>query len=137
MRTVSVLIVTTLFVVCAPDLYAQEAKRKLLDEYSYKVVSSSTTGVAPTSGRKYNIKLGERCRMKKALAKPYVTALADSIYGASDHEKVAVFLYMQKMDTADGAYARAFVENGTVTEQSVEEYIVNYNDDLKALPVCD
>lgn len=117
--------------------HGQDSEVKILARHNYELHSSSTTGVAPQSGRKYNYVVSSDCRLNERQAKGYSAALADSLYEVSGLDKAVVFLYLDGMDPASVAYAKAKVANGSVVEQDFAEYLLYSHEKWKNAPVCD
>lgn len=121
----------------ATPAVAQEDGQNILDRHAYRLHSSSTTGVAPVSGEKYNYVVEADCLLDETQAKAYSTALTDSLASAQpDLGKIAVFLYMDGMDPASVAYAKAVRVGGEMEEQTVQGYVAQHYPEWREAESC-
>jgi len=121
----------------ATPAVAQEDDENILDRHAYRLHSSSTTGVAPVSGEKYSYVVEADCLLDETQAKAYSTALTDSLASAQpDLGKVAVFLYMDGMDPASVAYAKAVRVGGEMEEQTVQGFVARHYPEWREAKSC-
>ena len=136
-NSLRLLLVAFIWPLIATPAVAQEDDGNILDRHAYRLHSSSTTGVAPVSGEKYNYVVEADCLLNETQAKAYSTALTDSLASAQpDLGKIAVFLYMDGMDPASVAYAKAVRVGGEMEEQTVQGYVARHYPEWREAESC-
>lgn len=117
MRPLTTVLTLAFLLAFVPNGHVRDARAEVVDRHAYELASSSTTGVAPVSGRKYNYVVATECRFDERQATACSATLADSIATARPGlGKVVVFLYLEGMDPKGIAVAEVRTRDGEVPE---------------------